>query len=108
MDIKKTRLRDWINPKKWWSFVKSQFINWFVTENYFKQLMFRYTMPECQPCIKAGNCVHCGCNTFQKMLNPNETCSGGYWGEMQEENDYNTFEAKHNIEIKQNNNLPEV
>jgi len=98
VNLKKTRLKDWVNPLKWYSFAKSKFIHFFLKKHVVEQIMFR--MLSCPQCVREGSCVVCGCNTFEKMLNPSETDSNGLWGPIKNKKEWKAYKEKFSIDFK--------
>lgn len=79
-----------------------------IKESYFKQVMMRYNHPGCRECVKKGKCVHCGCKTWEKMLDPGAICYGPYpedgdkmyWGPMLSDKGFKDVDNIHGIEFK--------
>lgn len=75
-------------PKYWMSYIRGKAIGNDITEEYFNQVMMRYTNPNCQRCVELGKCVNCGCETWPKMLDPYSVCENPqneeepFWGPM--------------------------
>lgn len=81
-EIRKTRIEDWVNPKKWWSVVYSWIMEALFPWHVLEQLFLRRYDEECRACVAKGSCVHCGCN-MRKIYTPGDSCSNGNWGAME-------------------------
>jgi hypothetical protein len=45
-------------------------------------IQYGYRVAHCFECIKAGQCVHCGCDAEGRMNSATDSCSAGKWGMM--------------------------
>jgi len=70
MRFKKTRLKDWINPVKWISFLVSLVTRFVYAPHIVEQYHMRYV--RCQECIGLKSCKFCGCNMPAKASVPFE------------------------------------
>lgn len=88
-NLKKRGFKDVLNPKKWKIFARSiglralkkEYSEMFVPE-YLEQVSIRMSEPGCRPCLKKGECVHCGCKSPDLFFEKDMECSGGNWKEM--------------------------
>lgn len=109
MNWRKVRIRDVINPKKWWivldAYIKKS--RGVTLERCERAALFRFTQGEvfadfwarkvmgqnleyaevvveraslCKDCVDAGSCKHCGCSCPDNMFSMKNECSGGNWG----------------------------
>lgn len=99
MSTGKLRWRDMVNPLKWRSFVYGYFLKWVYPEHRMEQYFLRKSTEECQPCIKAGHCLKCGCDIQAKMRVPSETCTDGFWGPYLSKAEYEKEKEKWGISI---------
>lgn len=86
----KYRIKDIINPLKWWSVVVGFFKLKIqrMEPHVITQYALRFNTPECQPCFEKGKCFQspspgidpCNCAMPDKALVAHESCSCGYWG----------------------------
>lgn len=49
-----------------------------------EQLILRMYDMECRRCVRAGACLHCGCD-ISKVYTPWDRCTEGNWGPMIED-----------------------
>jgi len=74
--------------KNFFSWLRGNIIGKELKQEYIEQVMYRMTNENCQVCLEQGKCIHCGCDTFKKMLDPYSECAGvdengnPYWGPM--------------------------
>lgn len=62
-------------PKYWKSYLRGKIIGDSIKQEYIEQLIDRMTTPGCSECLRLGKCTECGCNTFEKMLDPHSECA---------------------------------
>jgi hypothetical protein len=93
-----SRLKYYINPKRWMSWMRGQIIGSDLKQEYMEQFMYRYTHPNCKICVKNGRCVEpCKCHTYKKMLDPYAECDGKdengnpHWGRMVSKKVWNEY-----------------
>jgi hypothetical protein len=108
MNWKKVRLRDVLNPKKWWIVVDAYIkkaegvslenckqameIKWENGENVAEfwcqrvmgqSLKYAEKVVEraqlCAGCVENGSCLHCGCSAPENMYSMINECSAGVW-----------------------------
>jgi hypothetical protein len=95
------RFVDVINPLKWVSFAWGTMNKHLFTRPHrWEQYVVRRYMPECQPCVKNGSCLHCGCDTVAKMLTPWESCSAGWWGPYLSKVKWEEYKNAYGLKIK--------
>lgn len=73
-------LRDCLNPRNWISYVIGTSLASLIPLHVMEQYIIRIKDEECRKCVKAGACLHCGCNMPERALDPWQTCSAGNWG----------------------------
>lgn len=115
MNIKKLRWQDIINPVKWWIFIKGTYLAWkhgvrnmselekFKNEvltwdepqEYKEQVIYRAM--ECEGCLTAGHCTHCGCTSPDNFLVRENWCSAGNWDQMLEKKYWEKFKEDYQI-----------
>lgn len=86
MNWKKTKIKDWINPVKWVSFLLSLVTRFVYAPHIVEQYHMRYT--RCSDCVALGSCKHCGCSMparasvfFEKdSVDPKEQGAEPKWG----------------------------
>lgn len=107
MKIKGIPIKYFFTPKYWMSYLRGKIIGKELQKGYMEQFMFRYTHPGCRECVKLGKCVHCGCDTYEKMLDPKSVCEGTYdngepfWGQMVSEKSWEDYKNLVGMEFKQ-------
>lgn len=99
--IKNIRLRglkDILNPKKWKIFARYLKMKALKEEYqelniraYQEQIVLRMKHPECQRCIKEGECFHCGCKSPELFFDKDNYCSGGAWDAMMNPDQWEEF-----------------
>lgn len=103
-NVKDRGLQDITNPA-----VIKAYINWLEIKknginvdaenilSFAEQIVWRTKV--CEPCVKAGECVHCHCEMPQKALIPLATCSANNWGIMLSAEDWQTKKQEEGIEL---------
>lgn len=99
------RFIDVINPIKWYAFLNGMALKKRadkLTEPYvIEQLLFRrMRCPECVQygkCKGIGECKGCNCDTWGKMLLPEETCFCQRWPKMMDEEKWKEFKLNNNV-----------
>ena len=103
MDISKTKLIDWVNPKKWFSVFRSV-KNQRVVPPMHEMEQYVYRSVVCKPCVENGNGLDCGCTTLPKMLDPKGMCdnaeTGFMWGPIMEKEKWENYKKKSKQELQ--------
>lgn len=103
MDIKKTKFKDWVNPKKWFAVFRSV-KNQRVVPPMHEMEQYVYRSVVCKPCVENGNCLFCGCTTLPKMLDPKGMCdnaeTGFMWGPIMEKEKWENYKKKSKQELQ--------
>lgn len=97
--VRKYRLKDFFTPFKWYSFVYGYLMKWIFPDHYIEQYIIRKTTEECQPCVKAGACVSCGCDVQAKMRVPKEHCTQLHWDHFLSKKEYLAEKEKWGINL---------
>lgn len=92
------RLRDIVNPKKWYAFVVGHLLKKTITISYAEQFLDRTN--KCAPCVAAGECEHCGCPMPAAAIPKGNSCSRGAWGPMMNDSDWNDWKEIYDIKFK--------
>lgn len=102
MRLSKIRLKDIINPLKWWSFLIGWLRDLFFGRFFRVHLLEQYTMriTECRDCVEAGSCPHCGCSMPQKAWDKNASCSQGKWGPIKSAKDWEYYKKAYNVTVE--------
>lgn len=97
-NIKKRGLKDILNPAKWVIYIKYLFHKQAGVKipedeiiSYAEQVIYRSTHPGCQQCVRAGECVHCGCKIPELFFEKDMECSGGHWSAMRSPEDWENY-----------------
>lgn len=104
-NIKARGLKDILNPKKWFVYLKSKY---WKTKKYVKleeseifsyceQVVYRSIL--CKPCVKDGKCKDCKCPVPENMIIPENTCSEKNWVEMKNSDEWNKYKKSLGIEF---------
>jgi hypothetical protein len=102
-----THFKDWFSPIRWksvlifllkWTLKKLGDTPTYLEEHEIKQYMLRILA--CQPCVKNGNCLKCGCSTIPKMNTQSDECSIGRWGPFVSKEEWDEYEKVAGIEFK--------
>lgn len=96
--LRRIRFKDVINPLKWWSFVVGWLFSLFLKRHIIEQYAIR--LFECNDCVDAGSCHHCGCSMPQKAWVKNETCSAGNWGPMKSAKEWAEYKETYGLTVK--------
>lgn len=102
-NIKKRGLSDILNPKKWWVYVISMLREWLLGspfEQVARAEQTVYRIHKCRDCFQDGSCKVCGCPTPESMLEPDNWCEGGKWGEMLSYKEWEEFKKENQLTIK--------
>lgn len=105
--VKGYSFTDMLSPKKWKSvFISllkklllkldgtSQVVPLYVAEQYvYRELV-------CPDCVIATKCVHCHCDTEDKMTVATETCSSFKWFPEMNKEDWSKFKLNNNINFR--------
>lgn len=91
------RLKDIVNPKKWYYFVVGKLLSKLITISYAEQFLHRTR--KCQPCVDAGKCVHCSCAMPAAAIPKGNSCSTGAWGPMMSSEDWKEWKEIYDIKI---------
>lgn len=103
MDFKKTKLKDWVNPQKWLSVLRS--VNnqkKVIPLHEMEQYVYRKLV--CRPCVENGNCLYCGCTTLPKMMDPKGVCdnveTGFRWGPVMSKETWENYKRKTGTDLQ--------
>lgn len=108
MKLSGIKIIEYFKPKNWFSWLRGKIIGKDLPQEYVEQFMYRYSHPECQKCVEKGKCIHCGCDTYEKMLDPYSVCTGSYedgepfWGAMTDKNTWNEYKNLVGLKFSQN------
>ncbi len=105
-DFSKIKFIDVINPKKWMSVIRAFLNRDIYAQHIVEQIMFRYL--ECEPCVKNGSCLHCGCSlkgSLNKMSDLQAEDSDGKWGKVMPEEDWQSYKILNNIKFSLTTNF---
>lgn len=97
-DLSKIRLRDVVNPRKWFAFLQGYIMTKFVSLEYCEQVVYRSIM--CTPCVKKGSCIDCGCTMPDAIMARNNYCSEGMWGPMYPDARWKEYKANTGLHFK--------
>lgn len=95
---KNIRIKDLFSPRRWRSFyiwlIKKHLKAMGESNTYLTRselIQYSYRVANCFECIKAGKCVHCGCDAEGRMNNRTDSCSDGKWGMMISEEELDEY-----------------
>ena len=105
-NVKKRGLKDILNLKKWWIYIRSWFLDKFnlLPASYDNGLayceMVVYRSLQCPECVKAGKCIGCGCPVPEAILDPINECSEGNWEAVDSFEEWEKFKQITNLKFK--------
>lgn len=119
MDWSKVRLRDFLNPKKWFvvfdayrnkvakgvtlELCQEVDVLYHVDQDKADRLatkhgvsvdycrLVAYRADQCRECVNAGACQHCGCTAPENMFSIHNWCSAGRWVDFHDEQQISRF-----------------
>ena len=91
------RTKDLVNPVRWFAFVQSYLMTWFVPFHIMEQVVYRSVM--CEDCLEAGKCKHCGCHTPALFYGYYISCEEGKWGPFMNKKMWNEYKRIMNIKL---------
>lgn len=75
-------------------------VNYYITRPDYVTEQATFRAYKCQPCLKAGKCLHCGCTTPQMFFSQSKVDSAKRWGPMMSKEDWEVFKANPTEEYK--------
>lgn len=100
-NLRKRGLKDVLNPFKWkvmlWELISDGkvVIEKEEIQSYCEQWVYRSI--KCRPCLKAGECTHCGCLMPDAMDNKHNACSDGNWPSMMDPETWGQYKQLMNL-----------
>lgn len=91
-----------------WKVIKS-YLNWLWIKwfgynvkgseviGFAEQITYRTL--RCKPCMDAGECLICHCNTVAKISSPTSSCSDWKWEEIMTTEQWQEYKKEHKITI---------
>lgn len=92
------RLKDLVNPVRWFSFVQAYLVKTLVPMHIVEQIIYRSIM--CKDCTEAGACKHCGCKVPALYYSYFLSCSEGKWGPFMNRKNWADYKAVMQIDFK--------
>jgi hypothetical protein len=102
-------LKDLINPRKWFDFLKFKFLSIFgyltPQEKHWQSEVIVYRGLQCPDCKNNGKCIKikegetepCGCDWIGKSTDMSLSCSLNNWGVVKDFNDWEKFKKNRRI-----------
>jgi hypothetical protein len=93
------RIKDLINPVRWFAFVQANLIKILVPYHIVEQILYRSLV--CRECLDKGSCVGpCGCKTPALFYSYFLSCSEGRWGPFMNRKNWNEYKQLLGIKFK--------